>query len=122
MMNLSIFELARGISMDLDMLVECHKAMGDKTRLRILSLLKTQELCGCELVEILKMTQPSVSQHLRKLKTAKLVKERREGQWVFYSIDGTVYPFIESTFQALPDLSGEIQWLRDNGLMVTCRA
>lgn len=108
--------------MDLDMLVECHKAMGDKTRLRILSLLKTQELCGCELVEILKMTQPSVSQHLRKLKTAKLVKERREGQWVFYSIDGSVYPFIESTFQALPDLSGEIQWLRDNGLMVMCRA
>lgn len=108
--------------MDLDILVECHKAMGDKTRLRILALLQNQELCGCELVEILKMTQPSVSQHLRKLKNAKLVKERREGQWVFYSIDGSIYPFIEANFQALPDQSGEIKWLRDNGLMVACRA
>ena len=107
--------------MDLDMMVECHKALGDKTRLRILALLKSQELCGCELVEILKMTQPSVSQHLRKLKNAKLVKERREGQWVFYSIDGTVYPFAKAVFEALPDQSEEINWLRDNGLMVACR-
>lgn len=107
--------------MDLDMLVDCHKALGDKTRLRILALLKSQELCGCELVEILKMTQPSVSQHLRKLKNAKLVKERREGQWVFYSIDGAVYPFAGAVFDALPDQSEEIKWLRDNGLMVACR-
>jgi ArsR family transcriptional regulator len=108
------------LGLDLDMLVEFHKAMADKTRLRILALLKIEDLCVCEFVEILQMTQPAVSQHLRKLKNAKLVKERREGQWVFYSLDGSMFPFFQAVLEALPDMKHEIEELKKKGLKV-CR-
>ncbi|SFI81771.1 ArsR/SmtB family transcription factor [Thermoflavimicrobium dichotomicum] len=106
--------------MDWEQLAEFHKALSDKTRLRILALLKVEELCVCELVEILQMTQPAVSQHVRKLKNAKLVKERRNGQWVFYSLDGSIYPFIESVLDTLPDMRDEVEALKKKGLKVSC--
>lgn len=105
---------------DWEQMVECHKALADKTRLRILSLLKVEALCVCELVEVLQMTQPAVSQHMRKLKNAKLVKERRNGQWVIYSLDGSMYPFFQSILETLPDLSSEIEQLKKNGIKVVC--
>ncbi|MDR6224420.1 ArsR/SmtB family transcription factor [Desmospora profundinema] len=101
-------------------LAECNKAMGDKTRLRMLALLKTEDLCVCELVEILGMTQPAVSQHMRKLKNVKLVKERRQGQWVIYSLDGERLPYFRSVVDSLPDLSHEIKALKASGKKVVC--
>jgi ArsR family transcriptional regulator, arsenate/arsenite/antimonite-responsive transcriptional repressor len=106
--------------MELDLLTECYKAMGDKTRLKILALLKSGELCVCELVDALEMSQPSISQHLRKLKNAKLVTERRQGQWVFYSLDGTLFPFFSECLASLPDLSGKIEELKAKGLKICC--
>ncbi|MBY6038069.1 metalloregulator ArsR/SmtB family transcription factor [Fictibacillus nanhaiensis] len=106
--------------MELEQLAECYKAMADKTRLNILALLRHEELCVCELVEILQMTQPSISQHLRKLKQAKLVKERRNSQWIFYSIDGEIYPFIKENLEALPDMSEKIEQLKVSGGKVCC--
>lgn len=107
--------------MDWEQLAECHKALGDKTRLHILSLLKVEDLCVCELVEILQITQPAVSQHMRKLKSAKLVKERRSGQWVIYSLDTSSYPFFTACLDVLPDVSEEIEELKSKGLKVTCQ-
>lgn len=101
--------------MDLEMIVEFYKAMADKTRLRILALLQIEELCVCELTEILGMSQPAISQHLRKLKNAKLVKERKEGQWVYYSLDGALFPFLKQNLEALPDMSQEIAKLKQSG-------
>ncbi|PTX63365.1 ArsR family transcriptional regulator [Melghirimyces profundicolus] len=101
-------------------LADCHKALADKTRLRILALLKEEDLCVGELVEILKMSQPAVSQHVRKLKNAKLVKERRQGQWVYYSLDGKEYPFLDAFLQTLPDQSGEIERLKAEGKKGIC--
>ena len=106
--------------MELDQLTECYKAMADKTRLNILALLRHEELCVCELVDILKMTQPSISQHLRKLKQAKLVKERRNSQWIFYSIDGEIYPFIKANLDSLPDMAAKIEELKASGGKVCC--
>jgi ArsR family transcriptional regulator len=63
------------------------KALGEPTRLKILRLLAAQELCVCELEEILDMSQPRVSQHLKVLKQAGLVKERREAQRKICSFD-----------------------------------
>lgn len=74
------------MSFDLDELDEVSqtlKLLGDKTRLTMMKLLEKQECCVCELVDIFKTSQPSVSQHLRKLKDAGLVKENRKGQWIF---------------------------------------
>ncbi|MCF8567075.1 metalloregulator ArsR/SmtB family transcription factor [Alicyclobacillus tolerans] len=61
-------------------MAEIYKARADRTRLRMLALLAKDELCVCELVSVLHMSQPSVSQHLRKLKQVGLVKERKTAQ------------------------------------------
>lgn len=63
------------------------KALGQSTRLKIIFLLARQEHCVCELERILNASQPAISQHMRVLKATGLVSERREGQWIFYSLN-----------------------------------
>ncbi|OIQ60061.1 HTH-type transcriptional repressor AseR [Moorella thermoacetica] len=65
---------------------KAFKALGQHLRLRIIALLAEQELCVCELEEILGITQPAISQHLRVLKEADLVWEEKVSQWVFYHL------------------------------------
>ena len=62
------------------------KALGDETRLRILGILEAQEMCVCELMIALDLTQPTASHHLGLLEKAGLVKRRKEGKWVFYRV------------------------------------
>jgi len=62
------------------------KALADETRLRILSLLNMREMCVCEIMVALDLTQPTASHHLGILEKAGLIKDRKEGKWVFYSI------------------------------------
>lgn len=100
---------------------EIYKALADKTRLHILALLNHDEMCVCELVEVLGMTQPAISQHLRKLKQAGLVNERKTGQWVFYRLHGSNVPFFEACLAELPDVSMEIDQLQAQGLRVCCK-
>jgi len=61
-------------------------ALADETRLRILKLLMIREMCVCEIMVALDLTQPTASHHLNLLENAGLVKDRKEGKWVFYSI------------------------------------
>jgi DNA-binding transcriptional ArsR family regulator len=62
------------------------KALADETRLRILKLLEIREMCVCEVMVALDLTQPTASHHLGILGTAGLVKDRKEGKWVFYRV------------------------------------
>lgn len=62
------------------------KALADATRLRILKLLEVREMCVCEVMIALGLTQPTTSHHLGILENAGLIKGRKEGKWVFYSI------------------------------------
>ncbi len=62
------------------------RALGDETRLQILALLRVRELCGCELVDLLGISQPAISEHLRRLKDAGLVVDDRRGMWVCYRL------------------------------------
>ena len=62
------------------------KALAGAIRLRILGLLSSREMCVCEVMVALDLTQPTASHHLRILENVGLVKDRKEGQWVFYSI------------------------------------
>ncbi|EHB66644.1 MULTISPECIES: ArsR/SmtB family transcription factor [Paenibacillus] len=79
------------------------KLLSDGTRLTILSLLRDREFCVCELVDILEISQPGVSQHLRKLKSQGLVKEDKRGQWVYYSLSVDVPPYIRSVLEYTPN-------------------
>lgn len=67
-------------------LAELFKVFGDSTRIRILSVLFGEELCVCDLAEVLGMNQSAISHQLRILKNARLVKSRRDGKQVFYSL------------------------------------
>lgn len=67
-------------------LAELFKVFGDSTRIRILFVLFEAEVCVCDLAEALHMTQSAISHQLRILKQNKLVKNRREGKSVFYSL------------------------------------
>jgi DNA-binding transcriptional ArsR family regulator len=68
-------------------LVKIFKALSDETRIRLLKLLQQRELCVCELMQALNMTQSRVSRNLGILKDAGLVQDRREGLWVHYSLN-----------------------------------
>lgn len=87
---------------------EHFKLLGDRTRLTILALLKERELCVCEIVEIIGMSQPNVSQHLRKLKSAGLVRENRKGQWIYYSLHLSDKPHIEQALHCIPSMKEKI--------------
>lgn len=67
-------------------LAELFKVFGDSTRIRILFVLFEAEVCVCDLAAALNMTQSAISHQLRILKQSKLVKSRREGKSVFYSL------------------------------------
>ncbi len=62
------------------------KALADSTRLRIAVLLLRGELCVCDLTEVLKLPQPTISRHMAKLKSAGIVSDRRAGKWIHYKL------------------------------------
>jgi len=62
------------------------KALADETRLRILKLLETREMCVCEIMVALDLTQPTASHHLGLLEKVGLVTNEKRGKWVFYHI------------------------------------
>ena len=77
-------------------LAELFKVFGDSTRIRILFVLFETEVCVCDLAQALNMTQSAISHQLKILKQNKLVKSRREGKSVFYSLaDDHVRTIIE---------------------------
>lgn len=73
--------------LDVAGLSEIFKVLGDETRTRIVYLLSLKELCVHDVAEIMEMSLPAVSHHLRLLKLMRLVKHRRQGKHVFYSLD-----------------------------------
>ena len=79
----------------LNELADFYKVFGDATRIKILCVLLRSEMCVCYLAEMLGMTQSAISHQLRVLKQMKLVKNRREGKTVYYSLaDGHIQNII----------------------------
>ncbi len=68
-------------------LAELFKVFGDTTRVKILYALLEEEMCVCDIAALLGMTQSAISHQLRVLKAARLVKYRKEGKVVYYSLD-----------------------------------
>ncbi|NPV89488.1 MAG: winged helix-turn-helix transcriptional regulator [Firmicutes bacterium] len=97
------------------------KALGEMTRLKIIKLIAEQEFCVCELVAILDMNQPRVSQHLKVLKNAGIAKERKDKQRSFFSLseefkDGQLEvftAFMNAGIRTLPEFSSEVGRIAD---------
>ncbi|MFC4769529.1 ArsR/SmtB family transcription factor [Effusibacillus consociatus] len=106
--------------MELEKLADCLKALGDPTRLKIVALLNVRECCVCELVPIFNISQPAISRHLSRLKSAELVREARRGQWVFYSLNRERLESVGLALTQLPDFSEELRKLAEKGLLVNC--
>jgi len=68
-------------------LAELFKVFGDSTRIKILWALDASEMCVCDIAVLLNMTQSAISHQLRVLKQAKLVRSRKDGKIVYYSLD-----------------------------------
>lgn len=101
---------------------ELYRALGDPIRLRILALLRAREACVCELVARLPVSQPAVSQHLRRLRQAGLLSERRQKYWTYYALRTDLPPTLRAIVDALPrDPDGEA-WLLGSSVETTCAA
>jgi ArsR family transcriptional regulator len=72
-------------------IAEFYKALGDETRLKILQMLSEQEMCVCEILDRLAMSQPAVSHHLKIMKQAGLVTDSRDGKWIYYTLNAGVF-------------------------------
>jgi len=81
-------------------------ALADKTRLRILNLMREDEVCVCYFTEVLGESQPKISRHLAYLRNAGIVSARREGKWMNYKIE-----FPENAFAAAL-LGDTLRWLK----------
>lgn len=68
-------------------MAETFGALGEPTRIKLIAALMPGELCVCDMAELLQISQPAVSHHLKLLKGARLIKYRREGKRILYSID-----------------------------------
>jgi ArsR family transcriptional regulator len=68
-------------------LLNIFKALSDETRLKMLKVFQKGEICVCDLVSVLDTSQPKISFHLNVLKEAGLIKDRKQGKWVHYSIN-----------------------------------
>jgi DNA-binding transcriptional ArsR family regulator len=68
-------------------LAETFKVLADPTRIRILQAISDEELCVCDIAAVVNVTQSAISHQLRILRSARLVKSRRDGKMVYYSLD-----------------------------------
>jgi len=92
------------------------QALGDATRLRILGLLLTGEVCVCDIHESLKVSQPKVSRHLAYLRRSGLVDTRRQGLWVYYRLADGSDPIVSTIQQAVTHVLGHVAGVqRDAG-------
>ena len=85
-----IVERVRGKMHPVEMLYDLadfFKVFGDSTRIKIISALFEEEMCVCDIAYLLDMTQSAISHQLRVLKQARLVKPRRDGKVIYYSLD-----------------------------------
>lgn len=87
--------------MELHQLEQQLKALADKNRLTLLACMKNGEVCVCDFVEVLGISQPAVSQQLKKLKDAGLILERKDGTWKYYRLTDELSPIVQAVLDAL---------------------
>src|SRR5919106_5754580 len=76
-------------------------ALSDEIRLEVIDLLRDGERCVCELTEALDIAQPRLSWHLRTLKDAGILNDRKEGRWIYYSLARETFEEVEAALSAM---------------------
>ena len=87
--------------MEIELMEKQLKALADLNRLKLLSCLKNGEVCVCDFVDVLNISQPAVSQHLRKLKDAGIIAERKVGTWKHYRLAENQSSFVQRVIEEL---------------------
>jgi len=98
----------------IERMADHFKLLGDKSRLTMLAALQVQELCVCDLVELVGLSQPGVSQHLRRLKEAGIVRESRKGTWIYYSLNLDDKPHLRVLLAQVPSMREKVHALKNN--------
>ena len=80
-------------------LLVATKAFADPTRVRLICVLRGEELCVCELCDVLGVVQSTLSTHLQYLRQARLVRTRNEGKWVYYTLSGDFTRVADALFK-----------------------
>jgi ArsR family transcriptional regulator, arsenate/arsenite/antimonite-responsive transcriptional repressor len=108
--------------LSMETLTETLKILHDPTRLLLLKLLSEKEYCVCELVEMFDISQPAVSQHLRKYRQAGLVIEEKRGQWRYYRFDSCCpqHALVENVLAQLDAQDEQLIQLRHKAEAITC--
>jgi ArsR family transcriptional regulator, arsenate/arsenite/antimonite-responsive transcriptional repressor len=89
-------KLMRQVStLSADVIAASFHALSEPLRVQVLDLLRTQELCVCDLCDALKVTQSKLSFHLKVLKEAELVRSRQAGRWIYYSLNLPQFAVLE---------------------------
>ena len=103
-------------------IVTIFKALADDTRVRVLKLLSRGELCVCEIAHALDLEQPRLSFHLRILKEAGIIVDRRQERWILYRLNDADM-FLRFLFLAIQEKNPNAQALKDfDRLAVFCRS
>ncbi|GHX07061.1 ArsR family transcriptional regulator [Vibrio cholerae] len=95
-----------------------YKALSEETRLKSLLLMQRQgELCVCDLMQALNLSQPKVSRHLAELRKHELVLDERRGKWVYYRINPTLEPWVKQVLEItlnhnMPLINVELQSMK----------
>lgn len=84
------------VSQDLRKISTGFRALAEPLRLQIIELLRSQELCVCQLCEQLNISQSKLSFHLKNLKDANLVHARQQGRWIYYSLNLPQFALLEA--------------------------
>ena len=105
---------AKGKRPAIDQLESMFKALADKTRLRILTLLGKNEVCVCHIHDSLGVPQPTVSRHLAYLRRAGLVTVRRDGVWMHYQVARSLDPSVQAVFDAAVEAVAQVPVTADD--------
>jgi len=103
---------------NLDAAIAATRALGHPARMRTAAMLRTGELCLCQITEVLGLAPSTVSLHIKELKRAGLVSERKEGRWVFFSLadDEHAQRWLETALAAVdgdPQLSNDLDLITE---------
>jgi ArsR family transcriptional regulator len=94
-------------------LVAIARTLSDTTRIRVVAALRNGELCVCELVDALHISQSSLSTHLQMCRQFGVLTARKDGRWIYYSLSDRYAPLVERIFSEFDTLRSDEQLRRD---------